>query len=176
MDDPSYPPSRIEETMLKRVERIIFSAARKFNVVSGVALTAMMVLVFSNVVLRAVWRPVLGTYEFTAFLASVTISFALANCAVEKGHVAITLFTDRLSSRSQAVCGIVVGLISTALFTVLSWQSALYAMVIRRSGEVAPTTETPFFPFIFGIAFGFALLAAVHLIDLLKSLKKVVKR
>lgn len=162
--------------MLKRLENIIFGASRKLNIVSGVALTAMMILVFLNVVLRALWRPILGTYEFTAFLASVTISFALAYCAVEKGHVAITLFTERLSSRGQAVCDAIVGIIGTVMFAVLSWQSALYAMVIYRSGEVAPTTETPFYPFIIGVAFGFFLLAAVNLIDLMNSLKKVVKR
>lgn len=162
--------------MLKFLENIIFGASRKLNIVSGVALTAMMILVFLNVVLRAVWRPILGTYEFTAFLASVTISFALAYCAVEKGHVAITLFTERLSARGQAVCDTIVGIIGTALFAVMAWQSGLYAMVIYRSGEVAPTTETPFYPFIIGVAFGFLLLAAVNLIDFINSLKKVVKQ
>ena len=161
--------------MLMSFQTKIFGASRKLNYISGVALTLMMCLVFFNVVFRLVWRPILGTYEFTALLASVTIAFALAHCAAQKGHVAISLFTDRLPKRVQGICEAVVGAIGTILFLTLSWQSVIYAGVIRRSGEVSFTTEVPFWPFILGIAFGFLMLAIVNFIDFLNSFKKVAK-
>jgi TRAP-type C4-dicarboxylate transport system permease small subunit len=161
--------------MLKLLETKVFNVSRKLNYISGIALTMMMCLVFINVLLRVVWRPILGTYEFTALLASVTISFALAHCAAQKGHVAISLFTDRLPERAQGICEAIVGAIGTGLFSVLCWQSIIHAGVIRRSGEVSFTTEVPFWPFIFGVAFGFLMLAIVNFIDLLNSFKKVAK-
>jgi TRAP-type C4-dicarboxylate transport system permease small subunit len=161
--------------MLKLLETKIFNASRKLNYVSGIALTAMMCLVFINVLLRMVWRPILGTYEFTALLASVTISFALAHCAAQKGHVAISLFTEKLSRRAQGICEAIVGAIGTGLFSVMCWQSIIHAGVIRRSGEVSFTTELPFWPFIYGMAFGFLMLAIVNLIDFLNSFKKVAR-
>jgi len=159
--------------MLKRLENFVFGASKKLNYISGVALTAMMCLVFFNVLLRWTWEPILGTYEFTGLLASVTISFALARCAAQKGHVAISLFTERLSTRAQGICEAIVGAIGTVLFSVLCWQSIIHAGVIRRSGEVSFTTEFPFWPFIYGMAFGFLMLAIVNFIDLLNSFKKV---
>ena len=77
-------------------EKTVYGFSRMLNVLSGIALVLMMLLVFVNVALRAVWKPILGTYEFTGFLASITITFALAHCAAKKGHIAITIFADML--------------------------------------------------------------------------------
>ena len=71
--------------MLKSLEKAAFSFSKKMNYVSGVALAIMMCLVFFNVVLRTVWRPILGTYDFTGLLASVTVSFALGVLCRSKG-------------------------------------------------------------------------------------------
>ena len=57
-------------------ETIIYRFSRILNILSGITLVVMMGLVFVNVALRAVWNPILGTYEFTGFLASITIAFA----------------------------------------------------------------------------------------------------
>jgi TRAP-type C4-dicarboxylate transport system permease small subunit len=70
-------------------EKTVYGFSRKLNILSGIALLLMMGLVFVNVALRAVGKPILGTYEFTGFLASITITFALAHCASKKGHIAI---------------------------------------------------------------------------------------
>jgi TRAP-type C4-dicarboxylate transport system permease small subunit len=162
--------------MLKRLENIIFGASHMLNYVSGVALVAMMCMVFVNVILRMTWRPILGTYEITALLASVTISFALAHCATTQGHVAVSLFTQKLSKRMQAACDAFVAIIGTGLFVIMSWQSWIYAFKLRSSGEVSMTLEISFYPFILGMAFGFLMLALVNLVDLLNSIAKVVKR
>ena len=102
--------------MIKRLENFVFGTSRRLNYISGIALTVMMFLVFLNVLLRAVWQPILGTYEFTAFLASVTISFALANCACKKVMWPSPCFTERLSTRAKAVCEAIGGAIGASLF------------------------------------------------------------
>jgi TRAP-type C4-dicarboxylate transport system permease small subunit len=157
-------------------ERIIYGLSRILNVLSGIFLVAMMGLVFANVALRAVWYPILGTYEFTGFLASVTIALALAHCAVKKGHVAITLFGERLPERAQAVLATIVGVLGTGLFVVLAWQCSKYAITMYKSGEVSPTTETPFYPFVFVVAFGLLTLAIVLLNDVFKSLRRIIMK
>ncbi len=143
------------------------------NVLSGITLVAMMGLVFVNVALRAVWQPLLGTYEFTGFIAALTISLALAHCAANKGHVAITLFADRLPARVQAILDTIVAILGFGLYIVLAWQCSKYAIVMYHSGEVSITTETHFYPFIFIVAFGLLMLALVLLNDLFKSLQRV---
>jgi len=161
---------------LNHVEKIVHGFSRMLNRVSGVALVAMMGLVFGNVVLRSLWHPILGTYEFVGFLASVTISFALAHCAVNKGHVAISLLVDRLPARLRALLDVLVAAIGSGLYLLLAWQCSKYALNIWHTGEVSLTTETPFYPFIFGVAFGLLMLAAVLVVDLVKSLGKALKK
>jgi TRAP-type C4-dicarboxylate transport system permease small subunit len=156
-------------------EKTVSGFSRKLNILSGVALVLMMGLVFINVLLRAVWQPLLGTYEFTGFLASLTITFALAHCASEKGHIAITIIADRLPPRVQAILDSFVAVLGTALYAVISWQSVRYAINMIKIGEVSPATATPFYPFIFAVAFGLLMLALILLTDVIKSIGEIFK-
>jgi len=156
-------------------EKTVYRFSRTLNILSGIALVLMMGLVFVNVALRAVWKPLLGAYEFTGFLAAVTISFALAHCASKKGHIAITLFVDRLPPRVQAILDSFVAILGTALYAVISWQCVKYAINLYQIGEVSPATATPFYPFIFAVAFGLLMLALILLNDVFKSIGKIFK-
>jgi TRAP-type C4-dicarboxylate transport system permease small subunit len=162
--------------LIERIEKAVGWASRKLDIVAGAALVAMMALVFGNVICRAVWQPLMGTYEITAFLAAVTISFALANCAVERGHIALTLFIDRLGPRPQALFDIIVSVLGALLYLVLAWQVTKYAHHMKGTGEVSLTMEIPFYPFIYGVAFGLLMLALVSLVALLNSLVRISKR
>ena len=157
------------------IEKLVKDFSRRINIIAGIAMVLMMALVFVNVLLRAVWQPILGTYEFTGFLASITITFALAHCAEIKGHIAITLFADRLPPRAQAVLDFIVSTLGTVLFAVIAWQCVKYGINIYTIGEVSPATATPFYPFIFAAAFGLLMLALVLFIDIFKSLKEIFK-
>ena len=154
-------------------EKTVYGFSRKLNILSGIDLVLMMGLVFVNVALRAVWKPILGTYEFTGFLASITITFALAHCASKKGHIAITIFADRLPIRVQAILDSLVAILGTALYAVISWQCVRYAINLYQIGEVSPATATPFYPFIIAVAFGLLMLALVLLNDLSKSIQRI---
>ena len=156
-------------------EKTVYRFSRTLNILSSIALVLMMGLVFVNVALRAVWTPILGTYEFTGFLASIMITFALAHCASVKGHIAITLFADRLPPRVQAVLDSVVAILGTALYAVISWQCVRYAINMYNSGEVSPATATPFYPFIIAVAFGLFMFALTLLNDVFTSIGKIFK-
>ena len=156
-------------------EKTVYGFSRMLNVLSGIALVLMMVLVFVNVALRAVWKPILGTYEFTGFLASITITFALAHCAAKKGHIAITIFADMLPPRVQAILDSLVAILGTVLYAVISWQCVKYAINLYEIDEVSPATATPFYPFIFAVAFGLLMFALILLNDVIKSIGEIFK-
>ena len=156
-------------------EKTVYGFSRKLNILSGIALLLMMGLVFINVALRAVGKPILGTYEFTGFLASITITFALAHCASKKGHIAITIFADRLPPRVQAILDSLVAILGTALYAVISWQCVKYAINLYQIGEVSPATATPFYPFIIAVAFGLLMFALILLNDVFKSIGEIFK-
>ena len=156
-------------------EKAIYKFSRSLNILSGIALVLMMSLVFVNVFLRAVWKPLLGAYEFTGFLAAITIVFALAHCASQKGHIAITIFADQLPPRVQAILNSFVAILGTALYAIIAWQCVKYAINLYRIDEVSPATATPFYPFVFAVAFGLLMLALVLLNDVFTSIGKIFK-
>ena len=162
--------------VIDSLEKTVYKISDKFDMVSGVALVAMMGLISINVILRAVWRPMLGTYEITALLAAVTIALAIANCAAKKGHIALTLFVDKLPRRIRAVVTFFISILGTGLFLVLAWEETKYGLHMRNIGEVGLTTELPFYPFIFLVAFGFLMIALVLFVDILKSLQRIFSR
>ena len=154
-------------------KRTVFRFSRILNILSGIALVAMMSLVFINVLFRAVWQPMLGTYEYTGFLAALTISLALAHCAANRGHIAITILADRLPLRVQAILDSFVAILGTALYAVIAWQCVKYSIHMYRYGEVSPATATPFYPFLIVVAFGLLMLALVLLSNLFKSIQRI---
>jgi len=126
------------------LEKAVQQLARELDRVARWATVLLMALVVTNIILRFTWRPLLGTYEFVSFLSAVVISFALAYCAIQGGHIAVTLFVDHLPRRAQAIIDTIVGVISITFFGLTVWQITLYATDMVISGEVSPTTKTPF--------------------------------
>jgi TRAP-type C4-dicarboxylate transport system permease small subunit len=131
----------------------------------------MMGVVTINVVLRFIWEPILGTYEVAGFLEAAVVSFALAGCVLEKRNIAITFVMDRIKhQRTRSVIEIMVRIIGIALILVIAWTCYHYALTVKNSGKVSPTLAIPFYPLIFGTAFGFLMVALVLLVDFFRSL------
>ncbi|MCL6446861.1 MAG: TRAP transporter small permease [Armatimonadetes bacterium] len=156
--------------------RFVTKISQILDRIAGWALVATMVLVVGNIILRLFKRPIEGTYEWVGFLTTLVIGLAVAYCAVSNGHIAITFLTERLSPRVQAGIDLAVGLVSLGFLLLVSWQLTGYAASMIQSGEVAPTTNVPFYPFIYLAAFGFLVYCLVILVDLGEAARKVVRK
>jgi len=144
-----------------KLEHWVGYAARVCNWLAAGSVTAMMFLTVSDVVLRLFRRPIPGTYEIVGFLGAVFVSFSLAYTSVQKGHIAVEFLVEKLSKAAQSVVELVTTLVCALLFTIVSWQSILYANSLRATGEVSLTIQIPLYPFVYGISVGCGLLAMV---------------
>ena len=61
------------------------------------------------------------------FLTAAAIGLALAYCAVQEGHIAVTFFVDRLAPGYQATIDFIVKLLSVA-FLVLAFGKACFTV------------------------------------------------
>lgn len=157
-------------------ERGISWVSEWFDRVARAALALMMGLVVGNILLRAVWNPIPGTYEFVGYLGAVVIPFALAYCAVRGGHVAVTILMDRLPRRTQAIIDSITGIIIVGFFAAAAWRLGAYATDMSQSGEVSPTMELPYYPLVYVTGLCILLLGLVQLVKLLKSLALAVRK
>ena len=156
-------------------ERMVSSLAQICDRIAQVAVVAMLFLVVGNILLRIVWKPILGTYDIAGFIGAILIGFAIAYCALEKGQIQVELLVARLPERAQGIIGSITGILSLGIFSLVTWQCIVLANDMRRVGEVSMSAHISFYPYIYGIAFGCGLLCVVILIDLIKSLVKVIK-
>ncbi|MCU0600157.1 MAG: TRAP transporter small permease [Desulfobacterales bacterium] len=154
-----------------RIEKIAAAIAEKVNWIAAAAVAFTMILITADVALRFFRRPITGTYEIVGFMGTVIIAFALPYTSVQKGHIAVDFLMIKLPWLARVVVNAVNSLVCMVFFAVISWQCVEYARNLKASGEVSATLQMPTYPFIYGVAIGFALLVPVLLIEFIRQLK-----
>lgn len=152
--------------------RIVHRLSDALDRVAQAGVLLMMLLAAGNVLLRSVGRPIVGTYDYVSFAGAMVATLALARCGLQKGHIEVELFVTRLPVRVQRAIAILTGLLSLATFILVTWQLVRLAGSLRLRGELSMTSLLPFYPYVFGMAVGTALLCLVLLLELLKSCTK----
>ena len=160
---------------MSSIGKTITKVADLFNWVAAAALVGMMLLTCADVVMRRSFNhPIPGTYEIVGLLGALLISFALAYTTAQKGHIAVEFLVQKFTKQTQRIIDAVNHLFGIMLFAVLAWQSLLYAMDLRASGEVSMTIQMPIHPFVLGIAIGCSLVSLVLMFDFSKSLRRLL--
>ncbi|HPJ97100.1 MAG: TRAP transporter small permease [Deltaproteobacteria bacterium] len=157
------------------LSKYLARTGRGFNLLACAAVIIMMLLSTADVLLRLWGRPIPGTYELVGFLGTLVVAFALAFTSMEKGHIAVEILVERLPQRAQLAIDAFGNLMGMLLFGLIAYQAFIYALDIRKSGEVSLTLQLPPYPFILGIAAGCALLALLLMVDFAKSLQRTIR-
>ncbi|MDV2883707.1 TRAP transporter small permease [Alkalihalophilus pseudofirmus] len=140
--------------------------------ISAALLFLMMILTFSDVTGRFLWRPVTGTYELTYLWLALIVFLSLGYTQQKKGHISVGVLIDKLSVRGQAVVDIITYLIMLSILGLMSRQTFLYAQQI--SNNVTGDLRLPVYMFVIACAIGILLYALTVILDILKALRKVV--
>lgn len=142
--------------------------------VAGFCIAGVMILVVSNVILRAVFgKPILGTYELAGFLTALGIGLALAHCALQNGHIAVGYVMDRFPSKLQAAVDLLTNSTTLVFWGLTVWYLCQYAGNMTAAGVVSSTARIPVYPVIYLLALGFSILCLVLVVRVVDSAKKV---
>lgn len=143
------------------------------NYLAAASIIAMMLLTCADVLLRLFKHPILGTYELVGLFGALTIAFAIPATTLSKGHVAVDFIVEKLPVAGQKICTVVANLLSLSLFSLIAWQSFLYANILRTSGEVTLSLEMPFYPIVYAISAASLLVCIVLFLELTNLKQKV---
>ncbi len=158
-------PGRLEQASLW-VNRSLAAAA-------GVALAGMMLFTAFDVLMRSLGTPVAGSFEVIGWLSAAAMALALGDVQVHKGHVAMTLVSDRLKGRTAALLEAINSLVALGLFGCAAWVILRYGTVLRETGSLSETLQVAVYPWVYVVALGFAGLTLALFIDLLRSLQRL---
>jgi TRAP-type C4-dicarboxylate transport system permease small subunit len=132
--------------MENNLDRFLNIVNKILNMIGGTALTVMMFLTVSDVILRTFGYPILGAYELVSMLLAVVIGFTIPKVSLDKGHVIMEFVLEKLSRKGQAVMVTFTRLLCIGLFGIIGYNLFLIANEFHMSGEVSSTLKIPFFP------------------------------
>ena len=151
------------------LERLSAGLRKALLVAGGVSLLLLTLLATANVALRVFRVPVGGTYEVVSFLGAVVTAGALGFTQKRKDHIVVDILSDRFPAPVKRFLDRVSYLLMFALFAVVSWQTFVYGMRLMQTGERSETLRFAFYPFVFLVCLGFAVLALTILLDLVET-------
>ena len=155
------------------MDRFISAVSQKLHFLSGMAVIAMVLIMSLDVISRYVlMTSLLDTIEISSMLLGAVVSLALPSVTDMGEHIRFSLLTERLSTRARGLAKAVALMISTTVFSLLTWQATIRGISGLRSGEFIGSLQIPIWPGRFLFAFGCLLTALVLLTQLIYSFSR----
>lgn len=140
------------------------------NVIAYSALTFIMLLTVSDVILRTFRHPIIGTFEIVGLGGAVVIGFGMPITSWMRGLIYVDFFINKLPLSARKFMNILTRLISLTMFIFIGYNLFHYATRLWVSGEVTPTRQIPFYPIAYGLGISSFVLCLVLIADIIKVL------
>lgn len=140
--------------------RVVETLSRVGAVVGGVGIVILMLLATAGAIGRKLGHPVPDVLEACETIMFASVFLGMAYVALQRGHINVTLFTQRLSPRAQTILDAGVLLLAAAVFGMLTWSSWGLAWKWFLIREVRlGAFPWPIWPFRFLFVVGMGLIA-----------------
>ncbi len=156
--------------MIDTLDKLSDIVAKVLTALAGIILVAMMFLACANMVFRAVWVPVQGTFELMGYMGAVVAAFSLAFAQRQKSHIAVGILLKRFPTTIRRLADAGTSLISCVFFALAGIETWKWAAFLVQTGEVSETLQIIYHPFVFATSAGCLALAFVLFVDMLKTL------
>lgn len=143
------------------VGRILYRSAALFAVAGGLLFCALAGLTVVSVAGRALFSmPIPGDFEVVAMGTAIAAFLCLPYCQLNRGHVRVDLFLERISPRAAELLDATGGLLCAAIAALFAWRMAHGLVDAMRDRDVTIILGLPLW-WAYPIAVcAFALLAA----------------
>ncbi len=159
------------------IKKMVSETAQTLDKIAQIVLLGIMLFIVINVLMRGLLsKPITGSYDLVSLFIVIVVALALANCAVENGHIAIDFIVERYLSFIQGPIDIIKNTISLIFISLFTYNIGKYAYAAAIAGEKSDTLKISFYPFIYVVSFGYLFLCLVLLVDLLDTVEDVLRR
>lgn len=141
---------------------------------AAIALVGMVLLTVFDIVLRLAGMQVAGTYELVGWLAAAAMGLSLGYVQLYKGHVTVTIVTDRLRGRVEAGTRLLASVCSLGLIAVTAWYVGRFGLLQQTTGSLSETLRLVVYPWVFILTLGLVGLTLALLVDVLKALVQLI--
>jgi TRAP-type C4-dicarboxylate transport system permease small subunit len=163
---------------VSRFDAAVMWISKILAAVSAVSLVVMMVVSVWDVAGRYFFlRPLEGASEIVGLSLIVASILGVAYCELLKGQIRVTILTDLLKRKPKEIFNIIAYLISimaVGLIVQGSLEKLRETFVDVRA--ISDTASIPYWPFALLMFIGFAWMVIILVIELVKSVREVIKR
>lgn len=146
--------------LLNASTRVVETLSRIGAVAGGAGIVILMLLATAGAIGRKFGQPVPNVLEACETIMFASVFLGMAYVALHRGHINVTMFTQRLSPRAQTILDGSVLLLSAAVFGLLTWSSWELAWKWFLIREVRlGAFPWPIWPFRFLFVVGVGLIA-----------------
>jgi TRAP-type C4-dicarboxylate transport system permease small subunit len=142
------------------------------NSFAGIILFLMMMLTVIDVVLRALGKPLVGTYELISMAGALVIGFSVAQTSWDKAHVYVDFLIENKPPAVKNSFIIGTRVIAILVFALLSRHLFLKGSHLYKTGEVSLTLHIPHFPSAYALSFCFGVLCFIFVADIVRLFVK----
>ena len=160
---------------MQSMEKALLFISDKLKMVGAVALFGMALLTCADVIGRLFKHPIFGSIELVSFMGVLTVAMALPITQLDKGHIGVELFVDKLPRKGRLFTELCTEMVSLALFIVISWRMFLFSSKLQDSGEVSMNLHLPEYAIVFVLAIACSVLCLVLVLAILDTFTKLVK-
>ncbi len=146
--------------------------SRWMNSFAGIILFLMMMLTVIDVVLRALGKPLVGTYELISMAGALVIGFSVAQTSWDKAHVYVDFLIENKPPAVKNSFIIGTRVIAILVFALLSRHLFLKGSHLYKTGEVSLTLHIPHFPSAYALSFCFGVLCFIFVADIVRLFVK----
>ena len=139
------------------------------EIVAGIALTAVMLLIGSDIVGRIFGRPIPGTYEIVSLAGGLILGLALPATSRVKGHVSADLLLEKLTGKPKLILVVFTRLIGILTFLLSGYGMIMMGIRLKSSGEVTAVLALPFYYAAYAIGGAFLIQTLVLLSESLEK-------
>jgi len=147
---------------------ILRFVSKLLNIIAGIAVTFMMLLTVTDVLLRAGGHPIIGTFEVVGLSLALVIGFAIPQVSLDRGHVAMDFLLVKLPKRSKNVMNTFTRVLGLIFFAFIGYNLFNVAARFHASGEVSATIKIPFYPVAYGVGVCCLLECFVFIFDIIR--------
>jgi TRAP-type C4-dicarboxylate transport system permease small subunit len=167
-----------DEKTLARNGRLLLKISRVMAVIAAVVLGIMMINTVADVCGRYFFlSPIEGTFELVGIMLVIAASLGLGYCQLNQANIRITVISDLLPPRGQAIVFLVSHIICAVIAGMICWRGWLrgWEYIFKELGGTTVTLGLPYWPFMLLLSIGFGYVGLIFVLDIYNSFREVFK-
>ncbi|MFP3975037.1 MAG: TRAP transporter small permease [Dehalococcoidia bacterium] len=158
-------------------QRLVGKLNNVLGAVGAGVLFVLMLITGVDVIGRYLFdKPLTGAYEMTELAMAIIVIIGWGYTQVEKAHVDIDLFYNRLPHSIQTILDFLIPLLGLALFVFIGWQGINFTMDSISWGETTEMLHIPVWIFKLMISVGALSLSLQFMADIVTAWQKVKEK